>query len=235
MEKIISKLNIPSGKKRRKKGYLKSGSLIGIKFGRLKVLSKYKDNPISKLIRWECECDCGNIIQINTGNLIYSNTRSCGCLRVDVSHKVNLKHGRSKSPIFNIWSAMKARCYYQKGKHYSDYGGRGIKVCDRWLNSFDEFYEDMGDRPTSKHSLDRIDVNGDYEPSNCRWATKMEQVNNTRKTLFLTYNGTTKSISDWSRFLGINKMTIRSRIQRGEKDMAKILSTKIHKNQFDVD
>ncbi|SBV91819.1 hypothetical protein [uncultured Dysgonomonas sp.] len=225
--------DVPIGRIRRKKGYLKNKTLVGVRFGRLVVLSKYKDSKYSGSIRWTCQCDCGKEIQINTGNLIYNKTKSCGCLVLDFAENLNKSHGKSKTSIFNIWVSMRARCYNTNGRYYSDYGGRGINVCDRWLESFENFYEDMGDRPSSKHSLDRIDVNGNYEPANCRWATKLEQANNTRNTVFLTHNGITKPISDWARSLGLNKQTIRSRIKQGETDMDKILSTRLRKNQFD--
>lgn len=124
-------------------------------------------------------------------------------------------HGKSRSLEYKTWTSLKGRCYNPKNPLYKWWGARGIKVCDRWLNSFEAFHEDMGDRPSSKHSLDRINVNGDYEPSNCRWATRDIQDNNTTRNKHLTHNGETKTVHQWAAVTGINESTIRSRLAYG--------------------
>lgn len=149
--------------------------MIGKNFGRLTVLKKTTHRKHGRVM-FLCLCECGNTTYANSSDLKRSRKRSCGCLR----HKNGATHDRSSHPLYKTWNSIKYRCYNKNEKRYADYGGRGIKMCDRWLESFDNFYEDMGDKPTPKHSLDRIDVNGNYEPSNCRWADTFTQAQNTR-------------------------------------------------------
>ena len=125
------------------------------------------------------------------------------------------------SPMYRIWSNMKARCYTKSSSRYANYGGRGIRVCDRWLESFDIFCEDMGPRPTSEHQIDRIDNDGDYEPSNCRWALRIEQARNRSTTRLITSGGETKCLQEWAQDLSVNPQTIADRLDRGwDKDKA---------------
>lgn len=121
---------------------------------------------------------------------------------------------------------MKNRCTNPEVQSYPDYGGRGIKICDRWLNSFENFYEDMGERPSNQHSIDRIDNNGDYEPSNCRWATRTEQNNNKRNIVRLTFNGKEQTLLEWSKELNISLTVLRDRVCR-KWTVKQILSTPI--------
>lgn len=123
---------------------------------------------------WLCHCDCGTERTVRAGNLLRGLTTSCGC-----SHRT---HGMTKTPIYRIWAQMIARCKYPTTTHYRHYGGRGIRVCDRWLNSFADFYADVGPRPSRRHTLDRMDVDGHYEPGNVRWATPAEQMQSQRRT-----------------------------------------------------
>ncbi len=132
-----------------------------------------------------------------------------------MENKRNTKHGEYKSPEYAAWAAMKERCYRKKYHGYINYGGRGILVCARWKDSFESFLLDMGRKPSIKYSLDRIDVNGDYCPENCRWATHKEQANNKNTNRILTYSGRTLNIQGWADIIGVSNRTILSRLRRG--------------------
>ncbi len=129
----------------------------------------------------------------------------------------NLKHGMARTSIYHTWRAMQDRCYNENLESFALWGGRGIKVCDRWTdqNGFENFLSDMGDKPSRHHSIDRIDNDGNYEPSNCRWATKKEQAENRRPTRFLDFNGIRLSISGWSERLGVHRDMIVGRLKLG--------------------
>jgi hypothetical protein len=154
----------------------KTKNLVNRKFGRLVVL-EVLPSSLAK-----CLCECGSSKLIRIDRLRSGNTKSCGCLKREMKIKQLRKHGLRHSSEYTSWRGMKNRCYLRSNKFFSHYGGRGIRVCDRWINSFANFFEDMGRKPTPTHSIDRIDVNGDYEPSNCRWATKTEQSRNKRRS-----------------------------------------------------
>lgn len=159
--------------------------ISGIKFGRLVALERVRSSKSSKHALWLCLCECGNNSEVLATNLKTGHTRSCGCLQQEVTVSRSTTHGKCYAQVYTTYFGMKQRCINTSDHKYRDYGGRGITVCDRWLESsptgFENFLEDMGDRPTTKHSIDRIDVNGNYEPSNCRWATSTQQARNKRK------------------------------------------------------
>ena len=138
-------------------------------------------------------------------------------------------HGMRHTPEYEIWKSMKQRCYNPKNKRYSDWGGRGIKMCDRWKNSFKNFIEDMGKRPPDKHSIDRIDNDKDYCPENCKWATLDEQVNNARSNILITYNGKTLNVSQWSKLVNIKAFTILARINLLGWSHEKALTTPVRR------
>ena len=165
-----------------------------------------------------CHCICGVMKVVRLSNLHNGDTTSCGCQKTRSISKAKAVHGMVGSHVYNCWQSMKARCYRQSTAGYERYGGRGIIVCDRWKESFEAFYADMGDPPTDQHSVERKDVNGNYEPGNCTWATDTEQANNRRNTLFLTHLERTRSVAEWSRELGIPKSTIEMRRKRGWSD-----------------
>lgn len=186
----------------------------GERFGRLVVIEFVgKKPPPGSGAIWLCKCDCGNLVEATNSGLVAKNKTSCGCLYLE-THST---HGMTNSPEFISWSSMKARCNNENGAAWRNYGGRGISICQRW-ESFEAFYEDMGPRPSLKHTLDRIDNDGDYEPSNCKWSTPKEQHNNTRQNVQITYKGKTMTVIQWARKLKINPGTLYDRKRRGWSD-----------------
>lgn len=184
--------------------------LTGYKFNRLLVVEFA--GVKSKRVYWKCRCDCGKDVIVRSWSLKSGNTKSCGCL---VSEGNNKTHGMSLKAEYGVWLSMRNRCYNPSVKGYINYGGRGITVCPEWRDSFDQFYKDMGKKPTPKHSIDRINNDGNYEPGNCRWATHRDQCNNRRGNISLKYNGKTQTPAQWGRELGISRATIIQRLSYG--------------------
>lgn len=182
--------------------------LTGKVFGRWTVLY-YAGRSTNSL--WFCKCECGAETVVAGPHLMRG--KSIGCRRC--SGVAVVTHGMSKSPEFGSWRALIERCTNPGNRAYARYGGRGIRVCDRWKQSFEAFYKDMGPRPSPQHSIDRIDSNGDYEPTNCRWATQSQQMRNTRRSRHLTFDGLSMSIPDWADKLGMSVKTLRSRLDAG--------------------
>jgi hypothetical protein len=139
---------------------------------------------------------------------------SCGCLNREVTTARNLTHGKSKTPVHNRWLMMLSRCRNPRDADFCHYGGRGIRVCDRWAASFEAFLADMGEPPAPRMEIDRIDNDGAYEPGNCRWATHKENLRHTRRSRFLEHDGLRLTVSQWAERLGIGEATIRTRIDR---------------------
>lgn len=206
--------------------------ITGEKFGRLTVICRVKPVPKQRP-RWECLCTCGKTVVVAASNLRTGNTRSCGCIaaewavelgtRADIVLKRSeghIVHGHSArgrlSPEYRAWIAMKARCYQESSKDFANWGGRGIKVCERWKSSFESFLSDMGSKPRGA-SLDRIDPNADYGPQNCRWATIAQQGGeNKRSNIRVEVEGEVfDGIAAACRKLGTSVQAAYSRIQAG--------------------
>lgn len=181
--------------------------LCGKRFGRLIVVSMLGRNA-RNIIVWRCKCVCGQFVNVIGGSLQSGNTSSCGCLKAEVLDRRSTRHGQSRrhkrSGVYSSWTAMIARCTRPTAHKWPEYGGRGIKVCDAWLN-FDNFYADMGDRPKGL-SLDRIDVEGNYEKSNCRWADAILQAQNhrTQKNNTSGCRGVYVNSTNYSACIGVN-------------------------------
>lgn len=198
--------------------------LIGRRFGRLLVVALDRRGPPHPY--WRCSCDCGRSVVVQAGSLKSGKTRSCGCLQrdtVSASARVrNTTHGRSRAngrvtDEYKAWQAMIARCENPRTDSYPIYGGRGISVCERWRRDFAAFLADMGERPSPSHSIDRIDPNGNYEPSNCRWATKKQQARNKRSTRILSTGETLPAAAERT---GIPYAVLWSRLQDMPEDLA---------------
>lgn len=187
----------------------------GDRFHRLVVLSETTpavSSAGSVNYRWKCKCDCGTELSVHAGSLTSGNTKSCGCFRREECKKRQTTHGMTGKSEYFIWRTMRDRCRNTKSKAWPYYGGRGIMVCERWLK-FENFLEDMGMRPNHA-TLDRIDNSGNYEPSNCRWTTRVTQARNTRKNRMIEALGMTMCLSEWSEKTGLNPDTITARIDR---------------------
>lgn len=187
--------------------------LTGMRFGRLTVLCEDKDN----YRMWLCQCDCGNKKSVRVDHLKNGATTSCGCYSREVASKRNKTHGMTKSPEYSAWKHMIARCERPSDNRFHCYGARGIKVCERWKgkDGFRNFIADMGLRPGPRYSIDRINNDGNYEPSNCKWSTRVEQANNKEKNIIIFYQGQNKTLSAWSRELGLKYKRTWERLKSG--------------------
>lgn len=196
--------------------------LTGRVFGRLVVVEQ-SDNRRGR-VHWTCRCECGNTKSVAAKELVGGGTRSCGCLCMQLIEKLNKTHGMSRRKEYRIWRGMKERCLDENSRYFHHYGGRGIFVCERWIDSFENFYADMGPKPPGM-SIDRIDNDGPYSPDNCRWATQKEQTRNTRRTRLLTWNGQTLCLSDWSKITGISRKVLKKRLDVLKWSAEKTLTT----------
>lgn len=202
-------------------GCLDHPDLTGKKFGKLTVigLGEPRIKPCGKPVRiWKCQCDCGNETNVCTSDLNSGHTTSCGCVKKNILADITRKHGMTGTRIYNEYRGMKARCYNKNYQNYDNWGGRGIKVCDEWLgeHGFENFYDwSMSNGYTDDLTIDRIDNDKGYSPYNCRWATQLVQANNTRKNIYIQYQGKTQSLPDWCRELNLEYSMIYLRYKRG--------------------
>lgn len=189
--------------------------LIGNRFGRLVVVEAAQSRHGSAM--WICKCDCGNITRPVFGrDLRIGKVQSCGCLHKELLSRQMKKHGETKTRLHRIWQNMKRRCDTPSVECYGLYGGRGIKVCEEWLHDYTAFRDWALANGYEDHlTIDRIDVNGNYEPSNCRWATVREQTNNLRKNVVVAIDGESHTLAEWSNISGIKYHTIYQRYLRG--------------------
>lgn len=214
--------------------------LAGARFGRLTVVERDFSDRRHLAAKWKCVCDCGKDTVQRADVLKAGQVQSCGCFategRVRRAKELGTRlatHGHTRCykavPSYTSWMAMKARCLNPKSISYSRYGGRGIKVCDRWM-SFEAFLEDMGERP-ARHSLDRIDPEGHYEPSNCRWATAIMQGRNKRNSRVIELDGDALTLAGWEERTGIPAKTIACRIDKLGWNTRRALSEPVRKHR----
>lgn len=188
--------------------------LTGIRYGKLTVIKRADFNNQRNQVMWVCQCDCGNQTTTTGNNLKNGHTKSCGCAVRDY-HNRRHNSGAKSHGLYRLYSAIKSRCYNKNDIHYADYGGRGIKMANEWLQDYWLFAETLETLPhygEDGYSIDRIDVNGDYSPGNVRWATAAQQANNRRKNNRVYGYGEEKTISEWANQFGINYYTLWSRV-----------------------
>jgi hypothetical protein len=212
----------------------------GKRFNRLLVIERLKNDKRGRA-SWLCKCDCGNETIVGGSTLRAGHTKSCGCIETEYRQKFgqsNVKHGharlKTRHPLHYIWACMLQRCYNKKSQVYKYYGGRGISICDKWKNDYMSFHNDMI-RGYDEHikvygkkntSIERVDNNGNYTPSNCKWATRAEQCINQRRILRYSYNGLTLSIREWADRIGIKRSTLKYRIQKARWTIKRALLKK---------
>lgn len=191
-------------------------NLVGQRFGRLVVKSASTKRTANRGMVWNCICDCGQEKEVPALALKNGSIVSCGCYAKEINRNRKLVHGHEgsgkKSPTYVSWEKMMSRCYKVTDCCYPFYGGRGIEVTQSW-HTFAKFLEDMGERPSREYTIDRINGNGNYEPSNCRWATKKEQGNNTSRNIRFSYNGQGRTIAELAEISGIKYDTLYRRLR----------------------
>lgn len=201
--------------------------ITGYTFGRIQVIQflGHREYKNSRAVMWLCQCECDNAttFAIRGSSLTSGGVESCGCIGIEKAIKNKTTHGRYRTTEYRSWYGMKARCLCRGDASYNRYGGRGILVCEHWLK-FENFFEDMGLKPSPKHSIDRIDNNGNYSCghcdecvangwfANCRWATKEEQARNTRRKHLIFFRGETRTLMEWSEIIGLPYSVLRARI-----------------------
>lgn len=182
----------------------------GTKFARLTVLGVSHKGRDGKYY-YDCICDCGNHCVVRSNALTTGNTKSCGCL---IRESKNVKHGMKNTRLYGIWCGMKSRCYSKSNPSYDRYGGRGILMCQEWMKDFMTFYNwALSNGYSDNLSIDRIDVNGDYTPENCHWATAQEQSDNKRCNILITLGGETLDLQQWCDKIGIKRSTVNTRVK----------------------
>lgn len=192
--------------------------LTGLRSGRLEVVKLDCKNKFGQMV-WLCRCECGNYTTVVSSKIISQKAQSCGCInkeRIAALSKARATHRMTGTRVYHIWQLMKQRCYNENKDGYERYGGRGIRVCEEWKSSFEGFYKwSMANGYTDKKSIDRINVNGNYEPSNCRWTTSKEQCNNRSSNHNIEYKGEIKTLEQWAEEKGLTRYIIHHRLKKG--------------------
>jgi len=189
-------------------------NLLRERFGRWTVIAAAPS--VNRKTRWVCRCECGTERIVVSWLLTNGNSSSCGCYQRERNGQTVRTHGMSKSSEYSIWGLIKGRCSNPNLESYKNYGGRGVRMCHRWLSSFDNFYSDIGPRPSKQHTVERIDNNKGYGPDNCRWATRKEQAQNRRVNIYVTHEGERVTLTEAARRSGINWGTLRKRWIKGK-------------------
>lgn len=199
---------------------IKYKDITSQKFGRLTALYKLHNHHDKDHTYWLCICDCGNLTETRSDRLRNGRAQSCGCL-----HK---KHGKSNTRLYHIWRQIKTRCYNKNNRDYMKYGDRGIQICDEWLNNFQAFYDWAIENGYKENlTIDRVNVNGNYEPDNCTWATKKQQARNKRDTLYYTIDCETKSLSEWCEISNLKYNKVYCRIHRDNWPIERALGLEV--------
>lgn len=187
--------------------------LTGETFGKLKVLEfAGKKNGRNY---WKCQCSCGKVIEASTGNLRSGRATNCGCFRIERTKLANTTHGKTNTKLYGVYKHMYRRCYKETEPAYKNYGGRGIKICEEWLNNFENFYDWAVNNGYDENlTLDRINVNGNYEPSNCRWVNQTVQQNNRTNNVRLVHNGEEHTLAQWALIIGVPYKAFHLRYKR---------------------
>jgi len=214
--------------------------LTGVKFGRLTAIER-SDNRVlpcgQQVTMWKCICDCGKEIITSAHNLRTGHTQSCGCYNIDKIIDRNTKHNHSSERLYKIWNRIIGCCYNKNRDSYQYYGGIGIQVCDEWKNDYMAFrewaYSNGYDENALFHecTIDRIDVNGNYCPENCRWVDFRTQSNNKSTTFYVEYKGQKKSIAEWSQIVGIDRKVLYSRIHYSNWPVERAMETPVKKKE----
>lgn len=200
--------------------------MIGNQYGRLEVISFLKTDKHGNKV-YLCKCECGNTTTTTANSLKKGHTKSCGCLQ----RETVTKHNKSKTRLYKVWMDMRCRCNYKNGQDFKHYGNRGVKVCDEWLNNFQTFYDwamangYKENAPKGECTLDRINVDGNYEPSNCRWVNSKSQANNRTNNRVITYHNETHTLAEWSEILGIKYETLSARLNKYKWSVEQAFST----------
>lgn len=197
--------------------------MTGQVFGAWTVIERAATTPGARNAAWHCRCACGNEGKVQGSALRYGASDRCR----ECANRSIQTHGLSSSPVYNIWQGIKQRCTNPAAGMWHLYGGRGITMAPEWLTSFERFAADMGPRPSPKHSIDRIDNDGPYEPQNCRWATKSEQSRNTRRNVYWTHQGRTMTVVEWAEELGVDPNTLRQRVNGYGWSVERALTTTV--------
>jgi hypothetical protein len=206
--------------------------LTGRKFGRLTVIEQAPNKGRGKTT-WLCRCDCGQEVAVLANSLISGNTRSCGCLAIEIlkqrsyTHALSIGANGKKTRLYGIWIRMRQRCSDQNSSDFDGYGGRGISVCEEWQN-YKNFHDWAMSHGYDEHlTIERKDVDGNYEPSNCKWIPARDQARNTRKNHFITFQGQRKTLAEWCEILGMDSSLLRYRLKVW--DVRKALTTPVRR------